>query len=213
MALVLHYHPLSSFCQKVLIALYENGTAFEPNLVDLGNPEQRAALTRLWPVTRFPVLVDKKHDRMIPETSIIIEYLDQLYPGRTRFIPEDPGLARQVRFRDRFFDLYVMTPMGKIVTDRLRPPGKNDSFGVEEAKATLATAYDMIEEAIGDTWAMGDAFTMADCAAAPALAYANMVVPLGSHKKTAAYLDRLFSRPSFARVWKEAEPYRSMIPQ
>lgn len=213
MALVLHYHPLSSFCQKVLIALYENGTDFEPKLVDLGDPGQRAALLRLWPLGKFPVLIDTHDDRTIPETSIIIEYLDRHYAGRSALVPKDPDLARQMRLRDRFFDLYVNTPMGKIVTDRLRPQGKNDAFGVAEAKALLATAYDMIEADIGDAWAMGDQFTMADCAAAPALAYADMAVPIGHRKKTAAYLDRLFGRPSFARVWKEAEPYRAMMPR
>lgn len=129
--------------------------------------------------------------------------------------PTDPDLARQTRLRDRVYDLYVHEPMQKIVTDRLRPAGKNDPFGVEQAKTLLVTAYGMIDQEMGSkTWAMGDAFSMADCAAAPALYYANLVMPLGeTHKHAAAYLGRLMERPSFARVVKEAEPYRALFPK
>ena len=212
---MLHFHPLSSFCQKVLVALYENDTPFKPQIVDLANAAQRAAFLEIWPIGRFPVLHDEKGDRTIPESNIIIEYLTQHYPGKTKLIPADPDLARQTRFRDRFFDLYVNVPMQKIVTDRLRPPGKNDPEGVEQARTLLKTALDMIESDVGKrTWAMGDAFSMADCAAAPALAYANAVMPFAeTHKGAAAYLDRLTKRPSFARALKEAEPYRKMFPK
>jgi glutathione S-transferase len=120
MSLTLHYHPLSSFCWKVLIALYENDTPFTPHPVNLGDEAERAALLKLWPIGKFPVLRDDATDRTIPETSIIIEYLDQQYPGRTRFIPADPKLALQTRLRDRFYDLYVHLPMQKVVGDRLR---------------------------------------------------------------------------------------------
>lgn len=126
MSLTLHFHPLSSFCWKVLIALYENDTPFAPHMVDLGNEAERAALLKLWPIGKFPVLHDDAMDRTIPESSIIIEYLDNHYPGRTRFIPADQKLALQTRLRDRFYDLYVHLPMQKIVGDRLRPQGSKD---------------------------------------------------------------------------------------
>jgi glutathione S-transferase len=215
MSLTLHFHPLSSFCWKVLIALYENDTPFTPNVVDLGNEAERAALLKLWPIGKFPVLRDDTLDRIIPETSIIIEYLDNQYPGHTRFIPADEKLALQTRLRDRFYDLYVHLPMQKIVGDRLRPQGRKDPHGVEEAKAQIQSCYGMIDKDIGTkTWVMGDAFSLADCAAAPALFYANKVVPFGgSHKNLTAYFDRLTARPSFARVIKEAEPYFAMFPQ
>jgi glutathione S-transferase len=215
MLLTLHYHPLSSFCWKVLIALYENDTPFTPNLVDLGNASERAALLKLWPIGKFPVLRDDATDRTIPETSIIIEYLDQQYPGRTRFIPADGKQALQTRLRDRFYDLYVHLPMQKIVGDRLRPQDRKDPHGVEEARARLQSCYGMIDKEVASkTWAMGDAFTLADCAAAPALFYANKLMPFGyTHKNVATYFDRLQARPSFARVLREAEPYFAMFPQ
>jgi glutathione S-transferase len=151
----------------------------------------------------------------VPESSIIIEYLSQHYPGRSQLVPTDADLARQTRLRDRFYDLYVHEPMQKIVGDRLHPPGKNDPHGVEQARAQLQTAYGMIDrEMAAKTWAMGDAFTMADCAAAPALFYANKVLPFdGTHKNAAAYLGRLMKRPSFARTVKEAQPYFALFPQ
>jgi glutathione S-transferase len=215
MSLTLHFHPLSSFCWKALIALYENDTPFEPRLVDLGNETERAALLKLWPIGKFPVLRDDAKDRTIPESSIIIEYLDNYYPGRTRFIPADPKLALQTRLRDRFYDLYVHLSVQKIVGDRLRPEGKKDPHGVEEAKARIESCYGMIDkEVAAKTWAMGEAFSLADCAASPALFYASKVMPFGNtHKNVTAYFDRLKARPSFARVIKEAEPYFGMFPQ
>jgi glutathione S-transferase len=217
-SLKLYFHPLSGYCQKVLMALYENETPFAPHIVDLGDPASRADFKTIWPIGKFPVLRDDAKDRTVPESSIIIEYLAQHYPGKTKLVPDDPDLARQTRMRDRFFDLYVSEPMGKVVTDHLRPAGKNDPCGVEQAKALLRTAYGMIEQDMATKagtrpWAMGDAFSMADCAAAPALYYANLVMPLGpTFKNAAAYLDRLMQRPSFARPVKEAEPYRAMFP-
>lgn len=215
MSLTLYYHPLSSFCQKVLIALYENATPFTPHLVDFGDTASRKAFLEIWPIGRFPVLHDTTDDRTIPESNIIIEYLAQHYPGKTQLIPADPDLARQTRLRDRFFDLYVNVPMQKIVTDRLRPEGRHDPEGVDQARALMKTALDMIDEEIAThTWAMGDTFSMADCAAAPALAYANRVLPFAqTHKHAAAYLDRLTNRPSFARALREAEPYLKNFPQ
>ena len=215
MSLTLYFHPLASFCQKVLIALYENDTPFEPQIVDLLDETSRAAFKKIWPIGKFPVLRDNARDRIIPESSIIIEYLAQHYPGRIQLMAADPELARQVRLRDRFFDLYVNAPMQKIVTDRLRPAGINDPHGVEEAKALLQTAIEMVDQEMRtNTWAMGDAFSMADCAAAPALFYANMVIPFrDTHQNAGGYLGRLEDRPSFARVVKEAEPYLALFPK
>ena len=150
MTLKLHFHPLSSFCQKVLIALYENDTPFEPHIVDLGDPAQRGAFQKMWPIGKFPVLRDEARDRTIPESSIIIEYLAQHYPGTTQLVPADPDLAWQTRLRDRFYDLYVNEPMQKIVGDRLRPAGKQGSArrrAGEGAAADRATT--MIEERDG----------------------------------------------------------------
>jgi len=213
--LTLYFHPLSSFCQKALIALYENDTPFTPKIVNLFDEESGAAFKKMWPIGRFPVLRDENRDRMIPESSIIIEYLEQHYPGKTRFIPADPERAREMRFHDRFFDLYANVPMQKIVTDRLRPAGENDTYGVEQARALLRTALDLAEKALpGKTWAMGDEFTMADCAAAPPLFFADKVMPFGdTHPNVAAYLERLMRRPSFARAVKEAEPYLQLMPK
>jgi len=215
MSLKLYFHPLASFCQKVLVALYENDTPFEPHLVDLGDATSSAEFKKLWPIGKMPVLRDEARDRTIPESSIIIEYLAQHYPGRTRLVPADADLARQTRLRDRFYDLYVQEPMQKVVADRLRPAGATDPFGVEQAKAVLQTAYGMIDrDMAARTWAMGDEFGMADCAAAPALFYANLVLPLeDAHGNVARYLDRLMQRPSFARVVEEARPYFGLFPQ
>jgi len=214
MSLKLYFHPLSSFCQKVLIALYENGTPFEPHIVDLGNEAESAAFKKIWPIRKFPVLRDETQDRTIPESSTIIEYLALHYPGRVQLVPTDADLALRTRLQDRFYDLYVQVPMQKIVTDKLRPAGANDPHGVEDAKKLLQTAVGMIDGDMATrNWAMGDAFTMADCAAAPALFHANLVMPLGdAHKNAAAYLERLMKRPSFARAIEEAKPYFAMFP-
>jgi glutathione S-transferase len=213
--LTLYYHPFAAFCQKVLIALYENGTPFTPQLIDLGDPGQRAELQALWPVTRFPVLRDEARGRTVPESSIIIEYLGQHYPGPVRLLPEDPEQALAVRLVDRFFDHYVAETMQKIVTDRLRPQGQGDALGVEAARALLATAYGIAERDLAErTWAVGEDFTLADCAAAPALFYADWVQPIGaSHPQLARYLARLLERPSVARVVEEARPYRHLFPK
>ena len=215
MSLKLYCHPFASFCQKVLVALYENETPFEPKIVDLADESSSADFKKIWPIGKFPVLRDETKDRTIPESSIIIEYLALHYPGKAQLVPSDADLAWRTRLRDRFYDLYVNVPMQKIVTDRLRPAGNNDPHGVAEARALLQIAYGMIDQEIeASTWAMGDAFTMADCAAAPALFYANEVKPLeGRLKNAAGYLNRLMDRPSFARVVEEARPYRVLFPK
>lgn len=213
MALELYMHPLSSFCWKALIALYENGSEFSPTIVDLGDPASRAAFLAVWPIGKFPVLRDGA--RIIPESTLIIEHLALHHPGLVQLVPADADAAWQVRQWDRFFDLHVHLHMQKIVGDRIRPQGKQDPHGVGHARASLATAYGVIErEMANKTWATGDAFTMADCAAAPALYYANKVQPFGAaHANIARYLQRLQARPSFARVLREAEPYFAMFPQ
>ena len=211
MTLKLHSHPLASYCWKDLIALYEGGAPFETALVDLGDPEARAAFLRLSPMGKMPALVDD--DRTVLETSVIIEYLDRYRPGAPLVPSGDEGL--EARFWDRFFDLYVQEPMQKIVGDRLRPQGGQDPVGVEQARASLQTAYGVIEARMaGRTWAAGEAFTIADCAAAPGLFYADLVQPIGAAwPATAAYLQRLRDRPSVSRVLDEAQPYFHMFPR
>jgi glutathione S-transferase len=213
MSLKLYFHPLSSFCHKVLIALYETGTPFKPRIVDLFG--EAVEYRKIAPLGKIPVLCDEAKNRTIPETSIIIEYLAQYYPGPTQLFPADRDLCRQMRLHDRIYDLYVNVPMQNIVADRLRPADKKDPFGVDQARTLLRTSLDMIERDMADDrWAVGDGFTMADCAAAPALFYADMMMPFrDTHKRTAAYLDRLMERPSYARVLKEAEPYLAMVPK
>jgi glutathione S-transferase len=215
MSLTLHFHPLSSFCWKALIALYEQHTPFTPNSVNLGDETERAALLKLWPIGKFPVLRDDARNQTIPESSIIIEYLDRFYPGKTPFISADPELAWQTRLRDRFYDLYVHLSVQKIVDDRLRPQTSKDPHGVAEARARLQTAYGMIDQQMaGGAWAMGDTFSLVDCSAFPALFYGNKVEPFGAARRNVtAYLDRLSAHPSIARVLKEAEPYFKLFPQ
>ncbi|MGO7960263.1 glutathione S-transferase family protein [Rhizobium leguminosarum] len=214
MSLVLYGHPLASFCHKVLIALYENGTPFENRIVDLSDESSRADLFRFWPIGKMPLLRDEARDSTIPETSIIIEYLEQYYPGPVRLLPLEIDRALQVRLWDRFFDHYVQTPMQTMVSNRRRPEGTADEIEVAAAKATLATAYAMIEKQLDDKqWISGDGFTMADCAAAPALFYAETLIPFTPEQPNLrAYYDRLLARPSFARALEEARPYFKFYP-
>jgi glutathione S-transferase len=210
--MILYYHPLSSYCWKVLIALYENDTPFERKMME--EPGVADAWLALWPLGKFPVLRDEARDQTVAEASIIIEYLGQQRAGRFRPIPADPGDALEVRLMDRLFDNYVMTPMQKIVADRLRPDDARDAHGVGEARILLGKAYAMLEERIGARqWAAGDDFTLADCAAAPALFYADKVEPMrGGFPALAAYLNRLEARASFARVLEEKQPWWHMFP-
>jgi glutathione S-transferase len=215
MSLKLYYHPLSSYCWKVLIALYENDTAFTPFQVDMDDPAAQAALRAAWSMERFPVITDAARGVTVPETSAIIEYLGLHYPGPFRPVPIDADAMIETRVMDRLFDNYVMTPMGTVVFNRIRPEGTYDEYGVDQAKAMLAKAYAMLEDRIaGRAWAAGDTFTLADCAAAPALWYADRIVPLrADYPALGAYLARLEARPSFARVLDEAAPYLAMFPE
>lgn len=214
MSLRLYYHPLSSYCQKVLVALYELGTPFEPLLVDLGNETARNDFYRLWPVGSFPVLGDSARDRLIPESSIIIEYLDTFYPGPKKLIPSAAEANWQTRFHDRFFDWHVHDHMQKIVGNKLRPEDAKDPFGTAQRRAKLRTSYAILNDHLaGKTWVMGDDFTLADCSAAPALFYAELVEPFGpEHTHLASYQARLKQRPSFARVIEEAKPFFRFFP-
>lgn len=215
MSLTLYFHPLSSFCQKALVALYENDTPFTPHMVDLMDEKAAEALRKIWPIGKFPVLRDESRNRIVPETSVIIEYLDRNYPGRTRLIPADDDLASQMRVFDRLFDLYVNLQVQRIVFNRLRPAEAKDPLADDEANAMLQRALGIVETQIaGKTWIMGKDFTMADCAAAPALFYADKIAPFaGSYPQTHAYFKRLTERPSYARTLKEAEPYLKLFPQ
>lgn len=209
---ILFAHPFSSYSQKVLIALYENATRFTFRMLDKSDPAAFAEFASLWPLKRFPLLLDDV--RPIAEATIIIEHLDLHHPGPVRLIPEDPAAALAVRFLDRFFDNYVHTPMQRIVGDAIREVGVRDAVGVAEARAMLDTAYGWLEQHMTDReWAAGARFGLADCAAAPALFYADWVHPIGAGFPTLrAYRSRLNARPSFARAIDEARPYRSFFP-
>jgi glutathione S-transferase len=214
MTLTLYLHPLASFCHKVLIALYENETAFDSRIVNFADPDSAAALLDKWPVGKIPILHDEATGLTVPETSIIIEYLQAHYPGPVRLLPDDPDALLQVRLWDRFYDLYVSVPMQKIVTDRIRPADAHDPHGVTEARGMLDQAYKMIEADMqGRLWATGDDFTMADCAALPGLFFASIVHPFPAEQQAlSSYLERLLQRASVKRVLAEAQPYFSMFP-
>lgn len=210
MSLTLYSHPFSSYCQKVLVALWENETPFTyRHLEDEG---AHAELLALWPVGRFPVLVDGA--RAIPESSIIIEYLARHHPGPVRLIPADPEAALEVRLMDRFFDNCIMSAMQAAVNEALRADPTRMEEALSKARAALDSAYAWLEQRLsGRTWAAGDSFSMADCAAAPSLFYADWV-----HRADArfpgvgAYRARLLARPSFARAVEEGRPYRGYFP-
>ena len=212
--LTLHYHPFAAFCQKALIALYERDVAFTPHLVDLADADHRAAFEAVWLIRKFPVLVDDDAGRTVPESSIIIEYLDSARPGLAPMVPVDREAALEVRLWDRLFDNYVAIPMQRIVAERIRGDDAKDPHGEAEARVMLATAYRTLETRLaGRTWAVGDIFTLADCAAAPALFYADWVQPFRSdYPILGAYFTRLMARPSFARVVDEARPWRHFFP-
>ncbi|KZC39570.1 MULTISPECIES: glutathione S-transferase family protein [Rhodanobacter] len=212
MPLQLYAHRFSSYCQKVLIALYENGIAFEWRVLTPDDAVTDAEFTALWPIRRFPLLRDG--ERTAVESGIIIEYLDRHYPGTAPLIPVDADTALEARAMDRFFDHYVHTPLQKIVFDSLRPAADRDPYGVKEARALLDTAYAWLERKLaGRHWATGGDFSLADCSAAPALFYADWThrIPASCINVT-AYRQRLLARPSFARAVDEARPYRPYFP-
>ena len=210
MSLTLYYHPLSSFCHKVLIALYENGIEFERRVIDLADAADRTELQAIWPIGKFPVIRDHARQRDLPESTVIIEYLDRFYPGEHPLIPVDWEAALEVRLWDRFFDNYLQAPIQQIVGDRIR--GANGDL--TKQRSTLETAYDMLDRQMASrTWVASQDFSMADCSAAPALFYASTLQPFPdefSHLR--AYFDRLIQRPSFQRVIDEARPSFPLYP-
>jgi glutathione S-transferase len=210
LSLELFGHPFSSYTWKVLIPLYADGTAFEFRQVP-ENGENYAELKRIWPFGKFPVLVDD--GEAVIETTPIIEHLQAHHPGSSVWIP-DGELGRRVRFLDRFFDLYVQGNMQPSVNHALRPEGMGDAYGAEQGRKNLHIAYDWLEANLPeDGWAAGDSFTLADCAAAPALFYADWVEEIGPERpKVAAYRARLLAHPVVARVVDEARPYRPYFP-
>jgi len=212
MTLKLYAHPFSSYCQKVLVALYENGTPFEWRALSHENPQVMEELTALWPMKRFPVLVDA--GRIVVEASIIIEHLGLYHPGPVRLLPEDARSAVEVRSMDRFFDNYISTPQQKIVADSLRPQTERDPRGVADARAMLDTAYGWLDGVMAEReWAAGDRFSLADCGAAPFLFYADWTHRIdAAFAHVIAYRQRLLARPSFARAVDEARPYRPLFP-
>jgi glutathione S-transferase len=212
MALKLYYHPFSSYSQKALIALYEYGIDFERRVLEGPDSPAMRELAALWPMKRFPVLVDG--ERAILEASCVIEYLSLRVPSERRLVPDDPAEAIEVRMMDRFFDNYVSTPQQKVVADALRPPEVRDAYGVQEARRMLETSYAWLDRVMAQReWAAGERFSMADCAAAPFLFYADWTHAIApEHAHVIAYRRRLLARPSFARAVDEARPYRSYFP-
>jgi glutathione S-transferase len=210
MTIELFAHPFSSYCQKALIAFYENDIPFTYRMLeDAGVGEE---LEALWPMKRFPIL--RENERVVLEATMVIEYLQVHHPGPVKLVPEDPDVAVEARMLDRFFDNYVMTPQGKFVFDALRPAESRDPYGVEEARKMLDISYAWLDERMqGRTWAVGENFTLADCAAAPSLFYADWTHPISTeYGNLISYRARLLERPSFARAVDEARPFRHYFP-
>lgn len=208
----LYGHPFSSYTQKVLIALYETATPFVFRQIGPETPEHAAEWQRRWPMGKFPLLADGA--RNVAEASLIIEYLQQAYPGPVRMIPEDREAALEVRFMDRCFDLYVMDPVQLAVSSKLGQIPMAPEDGLKLARERLSRAYAWLDTALaGRTWAAGEDYTLADCAASPALFYADWVHPIPEHYTTLrAYRARLLARPSFARAVDEARYFRPFFP-
>jgi glutathione S-transferase len=212
MTIEFYGHPFSSYCMKALIAFYENDIPFEWRVVAPEHPENGAAMAAKWPIRKFPIIVDG--DTQVMEATSIIEYLAVAHPGPVKLIPADPRTAVEVRMMDRIFDNYVMTPQGKCVFDFIKQPENRDPTGVADAKTMLETIYTWLDQRMaGREWAVGDSFTLADCAAAPSRFYADWTHAIPERFTTLiAYRKRLLARPSFARAVDEARPYRPFFP-
>jgi glutathione S-transferase len=210
MTVTLYYHPLSSYCWKVLIALYENGTPFEKRAINLADPGDRAVLAQHWPLAKFPVIHDHAHMRDLAESSIIIEYLDRYWAGPQPLISGDWDEALEVRLWDRVFDNHVQGPMQQMVVDRMR----NTQLDLSKERATLLTAYRLLDRHLDSrTWMGRPGFSLADCAAAPALFYARAIEPIPVElEHLGEYFERLVKRPSVQRVLEEAKPYFQYFP-
>jgi glutathione S-transferase len=204
----LHYHPFAQYCQKVLVALYEHDLAFERAPVNLGDPEQRAALAAVWPFAKFPAL-ETDDGTVLGESGIIIEYLDSLAPDRTPMVPDDRIAGLEPRMLERVIDGFIADPLARMVVASFTGAQINEAA----EKQTIATAYDFLEARLdGREWGAGATFGLADCAAGPALFYANLKLPIGDRPRLADWFERLRARPSFARVIEEARPYRDGTP-
>ena len=212
MSLELYAHPFSSYCQKVLIAIHENDTPFTLRMLWSDDAEANAEHARIWPIKKMPTLVDD--GRVVVEATLIVEHLAVHHPGRVRLLPPDPREALDVRMMDRIFDNYIATPMQKIVGDALRRPDERDARGVADARKLFDTTYRWLDGVMADReWASGAAFSLADCAAAPALFYADWTHPIDpAFANVRAYRARLLARPSVARAVDEARPYRPFFP-
>lgn len=213
MSLILWSHPYAGYGQKAAVALYELGLPFELKLVDAGDEAVMAAFRAISPFAKMPTLVDTAAGRTLYESSIVIEYLDRL-AGGGRLIPADPEAALEARWIDRIVDTYVGGPMNRIVLGKLRPEGQHDAWGAEQDARVIATAWDLLEDRLGDgrAWGAGESFTLADCAAAPILTYARRLVPLGDRPRLRAYHRRLMERPSFRRALEDAAPFGDLMP-
>ncbi|MGE0179735.1 MAG: glutathione S-transferase family protein [Sphingomonas sp.] len=211
MPIELFIHPFSSYCQKAITAFYENDIAFTPRMLEPEGGPTFDELKRLWPIGKFPVL--REGERVVPEATSIIEYLDVHHPGPVRMIPDDPDAAIEVRLMDRFFDNYVAGPQQKLIFDRIRPEAQRNPADVAEGQTMLDKAYAWLDRRMADReWAAG-AFGLADLAAGPQLFYADWTHPMdGRFPHVAAYRARLMARPAFARAIDEARPYRSFFP-
>ncbi len=204
--MTLYYFPLSPYSQKALIALAEKGAPFEKELVNLGDADARAAYEKVNRLGKVPFLRDEVRDWVVPESSIIIEYLERHAPGGTQLIPSDPDLARQARFYDRVFDLYVTEQALKLFFDGRRPADKRDPYGVEQAQKRLDKTYALVDDHLAKRrWVLGDTFSIGDVSAAPGLAVGRMMRPFDAHKNLTAYFARLSERPSVQGVFKRAE--------
>jgi glutathione S-transferase len=212
--LVLHLHPLSSYCHKVLIGLYEMATPFTIQTVNLQDAAARADYLKLSPFGKIPALEDTKRNVVINESSTILEYAGLHYPGKAQLIPRDADAAITVRMWDRFLDMYLHQPMQRVVAEKFRPDGSHDPFGEKDARASLRRAYDVLEKRLGEAkHPGGDTFSLADCAAAPALFYAQAAEPFAdSHPRIARYFESLLARPSYARTLDEAKPFLKYFP-
>jgi glutathione S-transferase len=212
MTLILYGHPFSSYTWKSLIALYENDTPFDFRTLGPDQPENEAELARRWPLGKFPILIDG--ERFVAESSVIIDYLALHHRGLIALIPTEGDAEIEVRMLDRFFDNYVMTPMQKVVGDAIRPEAARDPLGVSDARGMLDTAYEILDRWMASReWAAAGMFSLADCAAAPALFYADWVHPIPDALGHArAYRARLLDRPSVARCVDDARPYRELFP-
>lgn len=212
MSLALYGHPFSSYTQKALIALYENETPFDYRVIGPDTSDHSAEWLRRWPLAKFPMLIDG--ERQVVETSIIVEHLQLAHPGPVRLLPDEPMAALEVRFLDRFFDLYVMDAMQVAVASKLGQIPMKSEDGRALARERLERAYGWLEAQLdGKTWAAGERFTLADCAAAPSLFYADWTHPISeAFPILRAYRARLLARPSFARAVEEARPFRSYFP-